>query len=33
MTASVQIQSDDSRAFREASAGRDAEKGDGESSV
>jgi hypothetical protein len=28
MAASVQIQSDDSRAFREASAGRDAEKGD-----
>jgi hypothetical protein len=32
-TTSVQIQSDDSRAFREAEAGRDAEKGDGESSV
>ena len=33
MTASVQFESDDSRAFRDAEAGRDAEKGDGESSV
>ena len=33
MTASAQIQSDDSHAFRAAEAGRDAEKGDGESSV
>ena len=31
--ASVQIQSDDSHAFRKAEADRDAEKGDGESSV